>query len=219
MASESTTPSTDAAATNLVYRPVYKHWFYKTSTTDAKSAWYPFSMADSLNLECGLSDTTTPIVTTNGGRHDVNIAERTRYPVYWNGQTDEVRRCSWFYKGLDSHFVPYEEDVADRIEEEFRIGTVTGEWNRKLPLANGETIAFHSSSVIVHFLQPQSMDNWTTNAVPVTLNCVIILEQYSIGIFFFLLPFHSKQQIVREWSNVVLMNSILTMVNLIRLII
>lgn len=38
------------ANTNIAYRPVYKHWFYGT-TTDAKTVWSPFSMPDSMNLE------------------------------------------------------------------------------------------------------------------------------------------------------------------------
>lgn len=156
--------------TNVVYRPVYKHWFYKKSASSAadsvKFTWTPFSMSDSINLEDGLS-ALSPIVNTNGGRFDVDVAGRKRMPIYWTAEPDEVRRCSWFYKGIDSRFVPYDEDVADQLELEYRAASEAGEWNKKLPLPNGETIVFHGPSVMVHFLQAQSPDSWTANAVPV----------------------------------------------------
>lgn len=38
-------------------------------------------------------------MTTDGGRFDVNIEERTRTAAYWTAESNEVRRCSWFYKG------------------------------------------------------------------------------------------------------------------------
>lgn len=44
-----TTPYTNSAA-NIVYRPVYKHWFYKT-TSESKRIWIPFSFTDSMLLE------------------------------------------------------------------------------------------------------------------------------------------------------------------------
>lgn len=154
--------------TNVVYRPVYKHWFYKkAATTDAiKPMWMPFSMTDSLNIEDGFMRSLSS-VTTNGGRFDVDIIARQRTPVYWSAAPDEVRRCSWFFKGIDSRFVPYEEDCAEHLEQEYQAASEAGEWNKKLPLPNGETIVFHGPSVMVHFLQAQSPDSWSANAVPV----------------------------------------------------
>lgn len=157
----------DSNVNNVVYRPVYKHWFYKKAATDTtKAMWLPFSMTDSLNLEDGFTRS-LPIVTTNGGRFDVDICARQRKPVYWQALPDDVRRCSWFYKGIDSRFVPYEEETADHLEQEYRTASEAGEWNKKLPLPNGETIVFHGPSVMVHFLQAQSPDTWSANAVPV----------------------------------------------------
>lgn len=43
------TPAT-STSTNIAYRPVYKHWFYKT-TTEPKRIWIPFSFPDSMLLE------------------------------------------------------------------------------------------------------------------------------------------------------------------------
>lgn len=46
----STSVPTTATTTNIVYRPVYKHWFYKT-TSESKRIWIPFSFNDSMLLE------------------------------------------------------------------------------------------------------------------------------------------------------------------------
>lgn len=43
------TPATNSS-TNIAYRPVYKHWFYKT-TSESKRIWIPFSFPDSMLLE------------------------------------------------------------------------------------------------------------------------------------------------------------------------
>lgn len=43
------TPAT-STSTNIAYRPVYKHWFYKTSD-ESKKIWIPFSFPDSMLLE------------------------------------------------------------------------------------------------------------------------------------------------------------------------
>ena len=47
---EGSAATSPVSATNVAYRPVYKHWFYK-KTTDAKAVWSPFSMTDSMSLE------------------------------------------------------------------------------------------------------------------------------------------------------------------------
>lgn len=156
----------NGTAANVAYRPVYKHWFYRKSTsTDTKQIWTPFSMADSMQLE---EATDTEVITTDGGRYDVNKQTRQRNSVYWNGIVEEVRRCSWFYKGTDSRLVPYDEPTADNLEAEYRDAANTGEWHRKLPLPNGETVAFHGPSVIVHFLQSEPPDSWPNSSVPVS---------------------------------------------------
>ena len=63
----------------------------------------------------GVSDDT--VVSTDGGRYDVNVKSRSRKAVYWDTIVTPVRRCSWFYK-LDGEtkYVPYEEEFADRLE-------------------------------------------------------------------------------------------------------
>lgn len=161
-------PTTATELTNVVYRPVYKHWFYIKKSSDQKPTWTPFPMNDSLNLEEAFTSNTSQCITTNGGRYDVNIEARTRAPVYWNGASDEVRRCSWFYKGADSRLVPYEENVADLLEEEYRLTSQSGEWNRKIVIPSGEIVMFQAPSIMVHFLAAQTPDLWPNASVPVS---------------------------------------------------
>lgn len=47
---QSSTLIPTTTTTNIVYRPVYKHWFYKT-TGESKRFWIPFSFNDSMLLE------------------------------------------------------------------------------------------------------------------------------------------------------------------------
>lgn len=166
-----TTDQSNPAATeisNVVYRPVYKHWFYNKTVSDQKPTWTPFPMNDSLNLEEAYASNSNQFITTNGGRYDVNIENRTRSPIYWNGASDEVRRCSWFYKGADSRLVPYDECVSDLLEEEYRMASQSGEWNRKITIPSGEVVVFQAPSVIVHFLAAQTPDLWPNATIPVS---------------------------------------------------
>lgn len=153
---------------NVVYRPVYKHWFYNKKLSDQKSAWTPFPMNDSLNLEDAFASNSNQYITTNGGRYDVNIETRMRAPIYWNGASDEVRRCSWFYKGADSRLLPYEESVADLLEEEYRLTSQSGEWNRRITIPSGEIILFQAPSIMVHFLAAETPDVWSNSSVSVS---------------------------------------------------
>ncbi|XP_055585079.1 mucin-2, partial [Uranotaenia lowii] len=166
--------------TNIAYRPVYQHWFFRREV-ETKILWTPFTMSDSLALEDALPLLASPdqpdqprssvIVHVDGGRHDVNIEERKMYPVYWKGASQDVRRCSWFYKNVDSRYVPYEEDVADLLEREYKEAATSGEWQRRIVIPNGETVVFHGPSVIVHFLQTQNPESWGgSSPVPQTTN-------------------------------------------------
>lgn len=57
------------------------------------------------------------IVSTDGGRYDVQLYDRTRTAVFWEEEPTEVRRCTWFYKGdTDSRFIPYSEEFSDKLE-------------------------------------------------------------------------------------------------------
>ncbi|XP_065074258.1 proline-rich protein 36 isoform X2 [Ochlerotatus camptorhynchus] len=172
---------TEASNTNIAYRPVYRHWFFKREI-ESKVVWTPFTMSDSLALENALplmqeddseaeSDASSLIVHVDGGRHDVLVKERKMSPVYWKGASQEVRRCSWFYKNVDSRYVPYDEEVAELLEREYKEAATSGEWHRRIVIPNGETVVFHGPSVIVHFLQTQNPDSWGgSSPVPPTTN-------------------------------------------------
>ena len=61
------------------------------------------------NTEC--------IVSTDGGRYDININERLRYAIYWEEEPIRVQRCSWFYKREgDNRYVPYDEELSLKLE-------------------------------------------------------------------------------------------------------
>ncbi|KAG7190394.1 hypothetical protein KM043_006500 [Ampulex compressa] len=163
----------------MQYRPVYQHWFYRKEV-ETKVLWMPFSMQDSLRLEeAHNSSEITPetTVATDGGRYDVDILRRQRFPVYWTGPSTEVRRCSWFYKGAsESRYAPYDEGIAAKLEEEYQQACVSNLWNRRIELNNGEYIMFHSATVQVHYSQPSSPElatSWGNTAGAATRPRVI----------------------------------------------
>lgn len=149
------------------YEPVQKHWFYKT-TQDVKTYWLPFSKIDSHALEESFisTETDSKIIHTDGGRFDVDVVARTRAPVYWSGSPEEIRRCSWFYKTIDSGFIPYDEALSELLEEEYKICILEGKWQRKISLPDDdESIAFHSPTVMVHFFNSNDYSIWKNSAV------------------------------------------------------
>ncbi|KAK4872058.1 hypothetical protein RN001_016182 [Aquatica leii] len=146
-----------------MYRPVYHHWFHKR-ICEGRTLWDPFSMLDSLALEKAftsadlLPDT---VVATNGGRYDVNILRRERYPVYWNDPPTEVRRCSWFSKGnSEGRFVPYEENIATMLEEEYKTAFESSKWHGIINLPNGDLVTFHGPEALVLLPPTPPMDPW-----------------------------------------------------------
>ncbi|XP_015173900.1 PREDICTED: uncharacterized protein LOC107065090 isoform X2 [Polistes dominula] len=158
---------TGVSTGRMQYKVINHHWFYRKEVEN-KVLWVPFSTEDSSRLETVHNSseiTTETTVATDGGRYDVDILRRRRSPVYWSGPSTEVRRCSWFYKGpSESKYIPYDESIAAKLEEEFKHACITSSWNRRIDLNNGEYIIFHSETVHVHYLQTNSSDastSWT----------------------------------------------------------
>uniref|UniRef100_A0AAR2IXX2 DDHD domain-containing protein n=1 Tax=Pygocentrus nattereri TaxID=42514 RepID=A0AAR2IXX2_PYGNA len=149
-----------------VYEPVQPHWFY-CKQVESKKVWLPFSILDSIRLEETFNsvqpDPENVIVSTDGGRYDVQLYDRTRTAVYWEEEPAEVRRCTWFYKGdSDSRFIPYSEEFCEKLEAEYKKAVSTNQWHRRLEFPSGETIVMHNPKVIVQF-QPSAMpDEWGT---------------------------------------------------------
>jgi len=128
-------------------------------------------MADSLNLEQvftspDLNEEST--VATDGGRYDVKLLSRKKEAVYWEEEPSEVRRCSWFAKGpMDGRYIPYDENVAALLEDEYREGVTKSEWNRRVELADGEVIILYSAHAMAHHQRASSPDAWgTPPAIP-----------------------------------------------------
>uniref|UniRef100_A0A673Y2I3 SEC23 interacting protein n=1 Tax=Salmo trutta TaxID=8032 RepID=A0A673Y2I3_SALTR len=149
-----------------VYEAVQPHWFF-CKQVESKSAWLPFSILDSIQLEeiynSVQPDPENVIVCTDGGRYDVQLYDRIRTAVFWEEEPTEVRRCTWFYKGdTDSRFIPYSEEFSEKLEGEYKKAVSTNQWHRRLEFSSGETIVMHNPKVIVQF-QPSDMpDEWGT---------------------------------------------------------
>ncbi|XP_071947613.1 triacylglycerol hydrolase DDHD2-like [Antedon mediterranea] len=149
---------------NPVYQPVQPHWFY-CKQVESKQVWRPFTMKDSLCLEEVYNkvqeDPENCYISTDGGRYDVNLAQRSRQSIYWDEEKSQVRRCTWFYKAEgENRFIPYDEKLADFLEFEFKNSALENKWNRRIELENGETVVMHNSNVIVHFRPSGMVDEW-----------------------------------------------------------
>lgn len=150
----------------MVYEPVKFHWFYNLQK-DNKENWHPFCMNDSDELEAAFNtDTSDTLVSTDGGRYDVNVNRRERVSAYWKSEPTVVRRCSWFKRGTkDGRYIPYDEDVAGKLEDEYKNTFTNGTWNHKISLPNGETVVFHEPNVLVLFPQTHVPDAWGNTPV------------------------------------------------------
>nr|XP_033796547.1 SEC23-interacting protein isoform X2 [Geotrypetes seraphini] len=148
------------------YEPLQPHWFY-CRHVECKQIWMPFSVLDSESLERLFNsvqpDPETVVLSTDGGRYDVYLYDRRRKAVYWEEETSEVRRCTWFYKGdTDSRFVPYSEEFSEKLEAEYKKAVTSNQWHRRLEFPGGETIVMHNPKVIVQFQPSAIPDEWGT---------------------------------------------------------
>ncbi|XP_013776144.1 phospholipase DDHD2-like [Limulus polyphemus] len=145
----------------ITYQPVQPHWFYEKEI-EKRKLWIPFSIIDSLNLEEAYKrDPHGSVVATDGGRYDVVLGERLKKSVYWEEEPHSVKRCTWFYKQEGQNkFVPYEEDIASKLEEEFKYAVSNNSWNRRIELPDSELIIMYSPNSILHTLPTNKPDEW-----------------------------------------------------------
>ncbi|CAG2167524.1 unnamed protein product, partial [Oppiella nova] len=148
------------------YAPVVYHWFYQR-VIENKEVWRPFSLYDTYNLEQSVLTAPTygygVVIPTDGGRFDVSVGERVRRPVYWQESDTICRRCSWFYrKEGHNRWVPYGEEVSERLEAGYRQSVMTNTWNTRVELDGGqEVVVMHTRESIYHYQLDQSMpDGW-----------------------------------------------------------
>jgi hypothetical protein len=130
---------------------IQPYWFY----VNRSEYWTPFSRQDSSNIETAhISDSgleESYIIPTDGGRYDVCLARRTRQSVYWEEPVSEIRRCTWFYKGeSDRFFVPYQEEIAEKLESEYQSAVLYHVWNRRVELGDDGYVIMHNSNAILH---------------------------------------------------------------------
>jgi hypothetical protein len=164
--SSTTTDSVNYYTTGInSYLPVVYHWFYQ-KIIENREVWKPFSYYDSFNLEQALINSQNNgyelVISTDGGRFDVNIYERLRRPVYWSEVPTIVRRCSWFYK-KEGHnrYVPYPEDFSAKLEDNYRDALINNRWNVRIEFPEQEVVVMHSSQTIYHYQLDHSMpDGW-----------------------------------------------------------
>ncbi|XP_043940250.1 phospholipase DDHD2 isoform X2 [Protopterus annectens] len=149
-----------------LYEPVYPHWFY-CKKLDSRDTWVPFSRGDSQKLEEAFLSGQDPnkiVVATDGGRFDVYLGQRMRFPVYWEQAATEVRRCSWFYKGdKDSRYIPYTEDFSERLEEAYMIALTLNEWKMRIELSSSEMVILHNPKLMVHYQPLGISDEWASS--------------------------------------------------------
>nr|XP_027194034.1 SEC23-interacting protein-like [Dermatophagoides pteronyssinus] len=152
---ESSNPSPELATTPEpeTYKEVDHHWFYQKDPENNPDDWQAFSMLDSYQLEnafrqCRMDD----LIPTNGTRYDVRLRDRLRWPVYWQGSSSMVSRCSWFYKReTDYRYVPYSEYIAELLESTYRDCSLTHQWNRRLDLSETEFVVFYAHNSVYHY--------------------------------------------------------------------
>ncbi|XP_043218862.1 phospholipase DDHD2-like isoform X3 [Amphibalanus amphitrite] len=113
--------------------------------------WQPFSRGDSALLEREYQAGTGRLVPVLGRRYDVDVAARSLLPVYWECAPGTVRRCSWFSRGVhEAKFMPYEEHVAEKLEEIYEESSRTGQWHRDVQLGEEGYVVLHSPGCLVH---------------------------------------------------------------------
>ncbi|OWF51709.1 phospholipase DDHD2-like isoform X2 [Mizuhopecten yessoensis] len=143
------------------YQPVRAHWCF-SKRVESKLIWFPFSLKDSLAIE-EAHRSGMEVVPTDGGRYDVFMSNRTRKAVYWEEDPSPVVRSSWFYKREgDNRYVPYEEQIAQRLENEYQNAMTNNAWHKRLEFPGGETVVMHNQNVMVHFQPSSQPDEWGT---------------------------------------------------------
>lgn len=148
------------------YKEVDAHWFY-FKKIENKQIWVPFSKIDSNRIESNYLNCDQELsLPTDGGRYDVYPFQRIRKSVYWDEETSQVRRCTWFYKKDNNlGFIPYEEDFSMMLESKFMNCALTNSWNQRFEFPDHELIVMYNSNSFLHYKSEYLMlDDWNSMA-------------------------------------------------------
>lgn len=150
-------PVSASPGLNISYRPVYCHWFYQNLY------WHPFSMTDSMAIESAIASG-EDVITSNGGRYEININERRRSSIYWPSGSNAIRKCSWFFMDTlteKRNLIPYEEIIAESLEKEYEKALNHSRWNHRIHLPEllppQEFIIFKDATTIEHHKMGQTL--------------------------------------------------------------
>jgi hypothetical protein len=57
------------------------------------------------------------VVPVHGGRYEVNLVDLKKRCIYWEAETNDVKRCLWFYKeSYRENVEPYDEEYCQFLE-------------------------------------------------------------------------------------------------------
>jgi hypothetical protein len=117
-------------------------------------------------------------VAVNGGRCDANLVKLTKHPIYWDGETVDIKRCLWFYKeNNEQRFKPYDDIYADFLEKNFENTINNNLFHKKIVFDSDEDEAFvfHSTSIMLHFVQAAMLDEFGNINVSISLGIIVCL--------------------------------------------
>ena len=115
-------------------------------------SWIPLSRHDSAQLEEDKNSTQT--ILTDGGKFEVDLISRQRRAIFWNQDSQVVTRVTWFFR-VDGEYkyYPFDEQIADEIEE-FYTGTIRqGSYPQRKQLEPGNLLIVHSPDLVIQALE------------------------------------------------------------------
>ncbi len=95
-----------------------------------------------------------------GGRFDADLVALVTRPVYWDGKDLEIKRCLWFYKeSNDQRYLPYSEDYSEFLEKHYERIFIANTYHEQIrhPQNQDESFIFHSTKIMLHFVQSSGM--------------------------------------------------------------
>ena len=124
----------------------------------------------------------------NGGRFDANLVKLTRHPIYWEGASVEIKRCLWFYKeNNEQRYKPYDDEYTEFLEKQYEQTIKNDLFHKKInyEAAEHEAFVFHSTSIMLHFVEANMLDEFGNinvnlacfSFLKLTFECIIILKR------------------------------------------